>query len=56
MLNRIHDMKTSPFTPDALRERLATALHLVESLAYAQSPLEYQLLLRDLREVLANAD
>ena len=53
-LNLQNVMKLSPNPPDSLAERLATALRLVESLAYAQSPLEYQLLLRDLRQVLTS--
>ena len=55
-LNRINVMKTSPFPPDSLAERMAMALRLVESLAYAEGPLEYHLLLRELRQVLGAAD
>jgi len=55
-LNRRNVMDHSPFPPDSLAERLASALRLVESLPYAESPLEIQLLLRELRQVLGVSD
>ena len=42
----------APSSTEPLQLRLDRARHLVESLDYAESPLEWQLLLQELRSVL----
>ena len=46
-------LKTSTSHPDPLQLRLETAHHIVECLEFAESAVEYQLLMRELRNVLA---
>ena len=45
--------QTNPSHNASLDQRLQIARHLVESLDYAESPLEWQMLLQELRKVLA---